>query len=289
MKYSGQEEGLLWDEQKEVSNYLSTLETYANLLGKNICLSVADREKFISVIDYTDRFTMVSPGKPLTPGGAIDTCIKSGRRIQEKVDASRLGVPYIATVVPIKSKTDRVIGAVCLSILTDRQEEIFQNIKTLEKELQEITFSASNLAAAAEQLAAVAQEFMSNTYKVNEEVHTMNKVLDIINEVAQLTHLLGLNAAIEAARAGERGYGFTVVAEEIRKLASKTRSSVEEIAKILKHVYRSLEELSGQTKQISAVTNEQAANIEKITEALTRLEKVAGELTQKAGEVSVSL
>ncbi|MEG0258585.1 MAG: globin-coupled sensor protein [Lysinibacillus sp.] len=85
------------------------------------------------------------------------------------------------------------------------------------------------------------------TNKINEKTEVMsdmvkeldlsaseiNAVIEIVKTIASQTNLLALNSAIEAARAGEHGKGFAVVADEVRKLADQTKSSVEQIARLI--------------------------------------------------------
>ncbi len=78
------------------------------------------------------------------------------------------------------------------------------------------------------------QKVRHSLENINISSREMDEILLVIEEVAEKTNLLALNAAIEAARAGEYGRGFAVVAEEIRLLADQTKSSTNQINKLIK-------------------------------------------------------
>lgn len=93
---------------------------------------------------------------------------------------------------------------------------------------------------------------MQVTSNLDKEVGEIGKTLEIINEIAGSINLLALNASIEAARAGEAGRGFAVVAQEVGKLSTNTRESLNEVNEVISRVQKGTQEATKYMNESSA-------------------------------------
>ena len=132
-------------------------------------------------------------------------------------------------------------------------------------------------------------EVAENTRRVSEATEEILKATTFINNIAQKTNLLSLNASIEAARAGEAGRGFAVVAMQIRELAEMSRKSAEDIGNIIKILSEQSNTSVKSIENIQQVFGRQTQSMEQTKDLLMTTEEKIAEVKEQVYYVDENL
>ncbi len=217
--------------------YLRVLPVLGKLV--DVCLLMVDREKYLFIqSSSTYAVTNSHVGGPFLQTGSAAKSMAENRRIVTRVDkaVAKTAISFFSSSAPIHNDDGEVIGAITAVETVDKQDSVRGMAEELTKAISILASNTEEVSAQTQEISGVSQELAVKASESLTRVHETNQVLDLVRGIAGQTNLLGLNAAIEAARVGEQGRGFGVVAQEIRKLADSTSSSVKQIAQIIKTV-----------------------------------------------------
>ncbi len=136
------------------------------------------------------------------------------------------------------------------------------------------------------QIAAKVQESARTVESLVERSDQIGAIISTIEDIADQTNLLALNAAIEAARAGEQGRGFAVVADEVRALAERTTRATKEIGEMIKAIQRetkgAVEAMDLGVQQVTVGTSEASKSGIALRDILVQINDVAMQVNQIA-------
>ncbi len=157
------------------------------------------------------------------------------------------------------------------------------------------TQELKNLIDEIQNVVNVEQDFAEKFNRLTQDSAQVSDVVVVINDIADKINLLALNAAIEAARAGEAGRGFSVVAEEVRKLAEKTKDSTKEIREVIGKIQKDIKGMSEEVNHNVDIIREMAARaldvgnlIEQMNSAISEVRTFINHVASATEEQSIA-
>lgn len=160
-----------------------------------------------------------------------------------------------------------------LMVLTEETKAIGENIR----DVSDNTIRAGELMQKAKDSLSVGDENMRNLQKAMENIHEnsveLNKINKLLEDIAQQTNILALNASVEASRAGEMGKGFAVVASEVRSLAAQSTEFAHNASEVINNSQSAIQYGVQYAKQAA----ESFEDIETISNEISEITKCLGE------------
>lgn len=185
------------------------------------------------------------------------TSLNTGKRVENSTS--------IVNEVTDKTKTIERETHVCIDVAQEGKEDLQKAKSYVEETNEAIETLTSEIIISAKTEA----ELSIKIERLSQNADDIKSILYIIDDIAEQTNLLALNAAIEAARAGEHGRGFAVVADEVRKLAERTQKSLSEINSTISVIVQEIADVSGEmnlnSQKIQELTSISSCAQEKIS------------------------
>lgn len=245
------------------------------------------------LIEQTSNMTKALNDSTTEIAGSSERLVTSSVQITSSIEEIRKGI--------MQQAED---SAECLSnseTLAQRIEVVRENVSAIEQMASVAQGSVDHGMNAVDHLkqraadtTGVTQKVIHDIEELAKETQTIGNIIATINDIAEQTNLLSLNASIEAARAGEAGRGFSVVAEEIRKLAEQSSMAANEIGTIIVSIVDKTENTVQVAKQAENIVAQQedavshtmseftqiGGNVSKIADRLNNIGTLVGDIEQ---------
>lgn len=236
------------------------------------------------VLEYKEAKTFKTDifiGKRIEEG-PIRECINSEKAFSMIIPKDIYGFRLKAFMEPIFEIDGSPSGVIAYATTLEWHDDLEKAIESIVSVTEQTSSAIEDLTKSAVSLFDVLSDIKKGSANVMDEIGKTDKIISFVDNMAKNTNLLGLNAAIEAARMGIEGRGFTVVADEIRKVASSSKDSAKSIDKILTIIKSETMEVSSIIQNAYVLGESQAAASEEISATIFNLEDASRNIARVA-------
>ncbi|MFU8690690.1 methyl-accepting chemotaxis protein [Rossellomorea sp. FS2] len=253
-----------------------------SLIQDDITVGIYDTEKLIINIPGKTFALNVKPGDPLVDEDIVTKAIRSNEELTAVLPKDLFGFPLIARAIPLHDDEGNVIGGVGIGTSLEKASALFEMAESFSVIVEQTAASIEDISTSVTQLSGRVTDMTDQMKDVSSSAEEIGEISGVVKGISDQSNLLGLNAAIEAARAGEVGKGFSVVANEIRKLATNSKENVTQINDITKNIQGLLLSLNESFQEVYTLTDTQSGSIQEFSATIQEISAKAQELAELA-------
>lgn len=254
------------------------------LVQDDITVGIYDTEKLIINIPGQTFSLNVNPGDPLMEGDIVTNSIRSNAPLSAVVPKELFGFPLIARALPLHDEQGNVIGGVGIGTSLEKANKLFEMAESFSVIVEQTAAGIEDISDSVTSLADRVTDITTQMKDVSSSAEQIGEISSVVKGISDQSNLLGLNAAIEAARAGDVGKGFSVVANEIRKLATNSKENVNQINDITKNIQELIDTLNQAFLEVNTLTDNQSGSIQEFSATIQEISSKAQELASLAQE-----
>lgn len=183
---------------------------------------------------------------------------------------------------------------------TDQLSEKITMVRNNSIEIEKISFKTKNvvkegidvvneLNMSTKASIDITNETLQDINELDIQSKSITEIINVINDIAEQTNLLSLNASIEAARAGDAGRGFSVVADEIRKLSLKSVNSASEIEEVITRITQKTGNTVRTVKKAEAISEETAQKLKEVIDLFNNINLHVDELSNNMSDIALGV
>lgn len=255
------------------------------ILSKNVAEMTEHMRRLLSDVDATARLVADSAAQIGQVSGQVDESSTDIIHALEEIDA---GVSQQAS--DLQDCLQQMDGLSQNIDMMGGDVERAENGTNVSRKI--VTGSISTLDVLADQTnktIEITQKVKEDVARLEQKSNVIHEFVGMINDIAEETNLLSLNASIEAARAGDAGRGFAVVAEEIRKLADGSQAAANEIARVVDEIINQTRETVENAQEASKIVDSQAKVVNDTKDAFKNINYCTEEMAENVEEIAGSI
>lgn len=256
----------------KIKALIESVPIIKNLFDEDVCIEVTTIDECVYISEGMHIKPIFELGIiPESKMKGIQEILKEKKTMNFLLSKEQDGIDVQIIVIPIFNENGEIIGTFGTSKSIDKKIRIKNISEELMSSLQEINTTINQIADSALKLSDELNNVIQNTNKTQDEINESKEVIELIHNVSRQSNLLGLNASIEAARAGEQGKGFSVVASEMKKLASLSGESSQRISTSLNRMNKETSVVAESIQNLGEIGTNQAAAIEEIAATIEQI------------------